>query len=174
MSAEASSSGEADAAARPLPFGAARCASASSAVSVPDRASTWWAESTVPSASFGSSSESSRSRPSSSENSRRQAVEGCLAFGSASSSRERLIERAPARRAGASATAGSSPSCRKRSRTSFSAREISAELGMVAAARATEVDSAMEALDFETEPPQKVASAWLRKTGALLAPFAGC
>jgi len=26
----------------------------------------------------------------------------------------------------------------------------------------------MEALDFETEPPQKVASAWLRTTGVLL------
>jgi hypothetical protein len=34
---------------------------------------------------------------------------------------------------------------------------------MVAAARATEVDSAIEALDFETEPPQKVASAWLER-----------
>jgi hypothetical protein len=32
----------------------------------------------------------------------------------------------------------------------------------------------MEALDFETEPPQKVASAWLGKTGVLLTPFAGC
>jgi hypothetical protein len=38
---------------------------------------------------------------------------------------------------------------------------------MGAAARATEVGSAMEALDFETEPPQKVASAWLGKTGVL-------
>ena len=56
---------------------AVRCASASSAVSVPDSASTWWAESTVPSASFGSSSESSRSSPSSSEKSRRHCVEGC-------------------------------------------------------------------------------------------------
>ena len=97
MSAEASSSGEAEAAARPLPSGAARCASASSAVSVPDSASTWWAESTVPSASLGSSSESSRSRPSSSENSRRHAVEGCLAFGSAVELGQRLVERAPAR-----------------------------------------------------------------------------
>jgi hypothetical protein len=32
----------------------------------------------------------------------------------------------------------------------------------------------MEALDFETEPPQKVASARLGKGGAQLAPFAGC
>ena len=44
----------------------------------------------------------------------------------------------------------SSPSCRKRSRTNFSARAISAELGVGAAARATEVDSAIRALDFET------------------------
>ena len=84
MSAEASSSGEAEAATRP--FGALRCDSASSAVSVPDSASTWCAESTVPSASFGSSSESRRSSPSSSENSRRHAVDGCFAFGSSASS----------------------------------------------------------------------------------------
>jgi hypothetical protein len=32
----------------------------------------------------------------------------------------------------------------------------------------------MKALDFETEPPQKVASARLGKTGAALTPFAGC
>jgi hypothetical protein len=32
----------------------------------------------------------------------------------------------------------------------------------------------MEALDFETERTQNVASAWLGKTGAQLAPFAGC
>ena len=44
-----------------------RSASASSAVSVPDSASTWCADSVVPSASFGSSSESTRSSPSSSE-----------------------------------------------------------------------------------------------------------
>ena len=74
-----------------------RCASASSAVSVPESASTWCAESTVPSASLGSSSESSRSSPSSSENSRRQAVEGCLALGSSSSS---ASARSSARRRG--------------------------------------------------------------------------
>ena len=174
MSAEASSSGEAEAAARPLPLAAVACAAASSAASVPDSASTWWAESTVPSASLGSSSESTRSRPSSSENSRRQAVDGCLAFGSACSSASAWSSARRRGEPGASATAGSSPSCRKRSRTSFSAREMSAELGMGAAARATEVDSAMEALDFETEPPQKVASAWLGKTGVRLTPFAGC
>ena len=50
---------------------------------------------------------------------------------------------------------------------------ISAELGRVAAARATEVDSAIEALDFETEPASKVASARLGEIGARMAP-AGC
>ena len=59
----------------PLPL---RWASAMSAVSVPESASTWWAESTVPSTRCGSSSESSRSSPSSSENCRRQAIEGVL------------------------------------------------------------------------------------------------
>ena len=48
----------------PLPL---RCASASSAVSVPDSASTWWGLSSVPSASCGSSSASTRSSPSSSD-----------------------------------------------------------------------------------------------------------
>ena len=100
MSAAASSSGEADAAARPLPLTGARCASASSAASVPDSASTWWADSTVPSASLGSSSDSRRSSPSSSENSRRQAVEGCFALRVGLELGERLVERAPARRAG--------------------------------------------------------------------------
>jgi hypothetical protein len=32
----------------------------------------------------------------------------------------------------------------------------------------------MKALGFETEPPQKVVSAWLGKTGARLALFTGC
>jgi hypothetical protein len=35
------------------------------------------------------------------------------------------------------------------------------------------MDSAIEALDFETEPPSKVASARLGRVGARLAPFAG-
>jgi len=43
---------------------------------------------------------------------------------------------------------------------------MSAELGIGATARAAELDSAIEALDFETEPLQKVASARLKKTGA--------
>ena len=88
-----------------------RCASASSATSVPESASTWCEESIVPSASLGSSSESSRSRPSSSENWRRHAVDGMLhAFVELG---ERLVERATARRARAPARrAASSPSCR--------------------------------------------------------------
>ena len=59
---------------------ASRCCeawiSAVSAISVPDRASTWWGLSTVPSARCGSSSFSSRSRPSRSEYSRRHSTEG--------------------------------------------------------------------------------------------------
>jgi hypothetical protein len=49
---------------------------------------------------------------------------------------------------------------------------MSAELGIGATAKAAELDSAIEALEFETEPPQKEASAWLKKTGAHPAPFA--
>src|SRR5207245_7581330 len=60
--------------------------------------------------------------------------------------------------------AGSSPSWMKRSRTNLSAREIASELG-IAAARAAEVDSAIEALDFETETAQAV-SAWLERAPA--------
>jgi hypothetical protein len=44
---------------------------------------------------------------------------------------------------------------------------------MGAAARATEVGSAMEALDFETEPASNVVSARLGKGGAMTAPLAG-
>ena len=67
---------------RPAPFSAPlplRWALASNAVSVPDSASTWWADSTVPSARRGSSSDSSRSNPSSSEYFRRHSIEGFLA-----------------------------------------------------------------------------------------------
>ncbi len=75
----------------PLPL---RWASASSAVSVPDSASTWWAESTVPSTRCGSSSESRRSSPSSSENCRRHSIDGCFcppstSLSAASSARRR-------------------------------------------------------------------------------------
>ena len=54
----------------PLPLSRCRCAGPRPAArsACPDSASTWWAESTVPSARCGSSSDSSRSSPSSSEN----------------------------------------------------------------------------------------------------------
>ena len=96
---------------RPLPL---RCASASSAVSVPDSASTWWADSTVPSTSAGSSWESRRSSPSSSDQRRRQRVEGTLWPSSSSASTESSARRRGV--PGASAVAASSPSSRKGSR----------------------------------------------------------
>ena len=68
-------------------------------MSVPESASTWWAERTVPSASFGSSSERIRSSPSSSENSRRHSVEGLLGLRVLRELGERAVERAPPRRA---------------------------------------------------------------------------
>jgi hypothetical protein len=43
---------------------------------------------------------------------------------------------------------------------------MSAEVGMGATAGAAEVGSAIEALDFETEPPSKLLPARLRRTGA--------
>ena len=63
-----------------------RCASASSAVSVPESASTWWAESTVPSTSAGSSWLSRRSSPSSSDHCRRHSTDGRAAPASSSAS----------------------------------------------------------------------------------------
>ena len=81
---------------RPLPL-ALRWDSASSAVSVPESASTWWAESTVPSTSAGSSWDSRRSRPSSSDQRRRQRVDGDLR--ALVELGQRRVERAPARRA---------------------------------------------------------------------------
>ena len=75
-----------------------------SAISVPDSASTWWADSMVPSASFGSSSASRRSRPSISEYSRRHSTDGSsrpasISASAASSARRRAVP-------WASATAG--------------------------------------------------------------------
>ena len=104
-----------------------RCASASSAVSVPDSASTWWAERTVPSARCGSSSESSRSSPSSSEYDRRHSSDGTFspASTSASAASSARLRAEP----GASASSSVSPSWTKRSRVSFSARAIAAALG---------------------------------------------
>ena len=98
MSAEASSSGEAEA--RPLPSGAARWASASSAVSVPDSASTWCAESTVPSASCGLVL---GQQPLEAEQQRELAPpgrRGVLRLRVGVELCERLVERAPARGAG--------------------------------------------------------------------------
>ncbi len=115
--------------------------SASSAVSVPDSASTWWAESTVPSTSFGSDCESSRSRPSSSDHWRRQCGDGTFAPASSSSSAESSARRRGV--SGASAVAASSPSVRKGSRANADARSISSVEGSVASS-ATGVVSAMD------------------------------
>ena len=103
----------------PLPLRPIR-SSDSSAISVPDRASTWCAESVVPSARCGSSSASRRSRPSISENSRRHSTEGSLrpasiSFSAASSAARRAL-------LSASAVAASSPSSTKDSRANSSAR----------------------------------------------------
>ena len=127
-----------DAVGDPLPFPD----SASSAVSVPDSASTWWAESTVPSTSFGSSWLSSRSRPSRSDQRWRHATDGTLAPASssasaASSARRRAVP-------GASATAASSPSSTNGSRVNAAARSIASSEGVAgAASAATDVDSAI-------------------------------
>src|SRR3954466_4937694 len=103
----------------PLPLRPIR-SSASSAIRVPDSASTWWADSVVPSARCGSSSASSRSSPSISENSRRHSTEGSERPSSIS-----LSAASSAARRGeflASAVAASSPSSTKDSRANFSAR----------------------------------------------------
>ena len=96
----------------------------------------------VPSASLGSSSERTRSRPSSSENSRRQAVEGIFSPASSSASAWSSARRRGV--PGASATAGSSPGCTNGSRVNASARAMSSSLGRAIAA--TVVGSAIEAL----------------------------
>ena len=102
----------------PLPL---RCASARSAVSVPDSASTWWAESSVPSTRCGSSSESRRSRPSSSEQLAPPLAAMALSTplsssaSAASSARRRGVP-------GASALVASSPSSTKGSRVNVFAR----------------------------------------------------
>ncbi len=82
----------------PLPFSAAVCCSAISSVRVPESASTWCSESSAPSRSFGGSSASSRSSPSSSEKSWRHPIEGSSA--PALDLRERAVERPPPRGAG--------------------------------------------------------------------------
>ena len=134
------------AAARPLPAPLPlplRCASASSAISVPDSASTWCAERTAPSARWGSSSESTRSRPSSSEYLRRHSGEGSVrpASSSASAASSACRRGVP----GPIASSGDSSSWTNCSRANFSARAISAGLGRSVAGAATRVDSAMKA-----------------------------
>src|SRR5262245_16026574 len=125
----------------------------SSAISVPDRASTWWAESVVPSARWGSSSESSRSRPSISENSRRQSTDGSarpswISFNAASSAARRGLW-------SASAVAASSPSSTNDSRANSSARfSSSPETGE---ASATELLSATVKAFFGKEGTYRVA-----------------
>ncbi len=119
----------------PLPF----WISARSAISVPDRASTWCAFSVVPSARCGSSSERSRSRPSISEYSRRHSIEGSsrpesISASASSRARRRAVP-------SASASAGSSPSCTNGSRVNSSARRRSSSV--TDGGRATEVSSAM-------------------------------
>ena len=121
-----------------------RWASASSAVSVPDSASTWCAERTVPSTSVGSSSPSRRSRPSSSENVRRQATRRVRRRRPRARPAPRRT-RAAAASPGPSACATSSPSSTKGSRVNFCTRSRSVEDGRDAALSATAVESAIEA-----------------------------
>ena len=104
--------------------------SASSAVSVPDSASTWCADRTVPSTRCGSSWESRRSSPSSSDHWRRQCGDGTFAPASSSTSAESSARRRGV--PGASAAAASSPSVRKGSRANADARSISSIEGSVA------------------------------------------
>ena len=113
----------------PAPFSAAVCCSDISSVRVPDSASTWWGLSSAPSRSFGGSSASKRSRPSSSEKSRRHWIEGCSApssssFSAASRARRRAVP-------GASAS-GPSPSSNSGSRANSAARSMSAPEGTAA------------------------------------------
>ena len=72
----------------------ATCCSAISSVRVPERASTWCGLSSAPSRSFGGSSASRRSSPSSSEKSRRHSIEG---FSAPRRARQRGVERPAAR-----------------------------------------------------------------------------
>ena len=104
-----------------------------SAISVPDRASTWWAESVVPSARCGSSSASRRSRP---EHQRVLAAPGRARARRGPPRSRPGRRRAPggARCPRPSACAASSPSSTKGSRAKRSARLRSApETGAAAA-----------------------------------------
>ena len=101
--------------------------SASSAVSVPDSASTWCALSTVPSFSTGSGTARMRSSPSSSDHLRRHATDGLVAPPSSSASASSSARRRAS--PGASTTAGSSPSSTKGSRVKARARSSCSEVG---------------------------------------------
>ena len=99
---------------------------------------------------------------------------GVLDLGSAASSASATSSARRRGVPGARATAGSSPSWTKRSRTSFSARAISAELGMVVAARATEVGSAIEGSGLRDRAADESGFGAARKGLALCStPFAG-
>ena len=108
------------------PSAAVAICEASSAVSVPERASTWWGLSVVPSARWGSSSLRSRSSPSSSDHLRRHCVVG--SFSPASISASASVSAWARGVPGASATAASSPSWTNCSRVKASARPMSASL----------------------------------------------
>ena len=118
--------------------------------SVPESASTWWAESSVPSASRGSSSLSRRSRPSSSDQRWRQPTDGTLAPSSSSASAASNARRrgVPAARA----TAASSSASTNGSRVNAAARAIASSSGMAGAAwTATGVDSAIRLGQIQVE-----------------------
>ena len=116
---------------RPRRRSAAVCCSAISSVRVPESASTWCGFSSAPSRSFGGSSASNRSSPSSSEKSRRHWIEGSSAPSSSSSSAASSARRRAV--PGASAS-GPSPSSRKGSRANSAARSMSALEGTAACA----------------------------------------
>ena len=123
------------------------CCSAISSARVPESASTWCGLSSAPSRSFGGSSASRRSSPSSSEKSRRHSIEGfsapsSISLSAASSARRRAVP-------GASAS-GPSPSSRKGSRANAAARSMSALEGTAARA-ATSLVLAIEG--FWVPPP---------------------
>ena len=140
--------------------------SASSAVSVPDSASTWWAESTVPSTSLRlvlaeQPVEPEQQRPALAPADRRDLGAG-VELG------QRGVERAPARRCRARArTAASSPSSTNGSRVNAAARSIASSDGGMAgvASTATDVGSAMRLGGMTGREP--------RPTGARLRESAG-
>ena len=120
-------------AAAPLPL-PLRCASASSAVSVPESASTWWAESTVPSTRRGSSWREQRARARAAATTRGASGRRLLAARRRARPARRRA-RAGAAVPGASALAASSPSSRKaRARSARRARSSAGGKGVAATA----------------------------------------